>query len=175
MFNFVASQRTITKIKQGSKYFTPYLGMAFTTEDKDGRKFRINDKEKFAKGYFDRTGRMAYSQGKIGSINFFVDHYITDNLVLCYYNDEEVSFEFLESSVREKGVDAYLGSIIKKVESIYAEEVTEKKEAMTERDIDKMPGDANKLFTNPGQVTYDDIKKYMQLKKNGGMQNPNTP
>jgi hypothetical protein len=168
MFNFVASQRTISKIKQGSKYFTPYLGMAFTTEDKDGRKFRINDKEKFAKDYFEKSGRMAYSQGKIGSINFFVDHYITDSLVLCYYNDEEVAFEYLDHTAKEKGVDAYLGSMIKKVESIYAEEVTSKKENMTERDINQMPGDASKLYTNPGQVTYDDIKKYMQQKKNGG-------
>ncbi len=172
MFNFVASQRTISKIKQGSKYFTSYLGMAFTTEDKDGRKFRINDKEKFAKDYFDRTGRMSYSQGKIGSINFFVDHYITDNLVLCYYNNEEVAFEFLDQVAKEKGIDAYLGSMIKKVESIYAEEITDKKENITERDIDKMPGDASKLYTNPGQCNYDDIKKYLQLKKNGSINKP---
>jgi hypothetical protein len=164
-FNFVASQRTIQKIKQGSKYFTPYLGMAFTTEDKSGRKFNINDKDAFAKTYFEKTGRMPYSQGKIGSINFFVDHYITDALVLCYFKDEEIAFEYMEQKAKEKGVDSYLGSMIQKVESIYGEEVTSKKENMTEKEINDMPGDANKLFTNPGQVTYEDIKKYLKTKR----------
>lgn len=164
-FNFVASQRTIQKIKQGSKYFTPYLGMAFTTEDKSGRKFNINDKDAFAKTYFEKTGRMPYSQGKIGSINFFVDHYITDSLVLCYFKDEEIAFEYMEQKAKEKGVDSYLGSMIQKVESIYGEEVTAKKENMTEKEINDMPGDANKLFTNPGQVTYEDVKKYLKTKR----------
>ena len=164
-FNFVASQRTIQKIKQGSKYFKPYLGMAFTTEDKSGRKFNINDKEVFAKTYFDKSGRMPYSQGKIGTINFFVDHYITDNLVLCYFKDEEIAFEYMEDKAKTKGVDAYLGSMIQKVESIYSEEVTDKKENITKKDIDDMPGDANKLFTNPGACTMEDIKKYLKMKR----------
>ena len=163
-FNFVAGQRTIQKIKQGSKYFKQYLGMAFTTEDNSGRKFNINDKDVFAKEYFEKNGRMPYSQGKIGSINFFVDHYITDGLVLCYYKGEEIAFEYIDQLVDQKGVDAYLGSIIQKVESIYSEEIDSKRE-MTNKEIDDMPGDASKLFTQPGQCSYEDIKKYIKTKR----------
>ncbi len=165
MFNFVASHKTIQKIKKGSKYFKPNLGMSFTVDDKKGRVLRFNDSDTFSKFFYEKTSRMPYAQGEIGTINFFVDHYITDHLVLCYYNNEEIAFEFIDQTAEQKGIDAYLGSMIKKVESIYTEEVVEKKENATKAEIEKMPGDPNKVFTSPGTATYEDVKAYLRSKK----------
>jgi hypothetical protein len=63
--------------------------------------------------------------------------------------------------VKEKGVDFYLGSLLKKVETEYEDRIKSAEEKKIEI---KKEGNAEKLVVNPGNVTYDDLKAYLEQK-----------
>ena len=66
--------------------------------------------------------------------------------------------------VNEKGIDFFLGHIIKKIETKYEDRLRESEMKKSEP---KKEGDADLIIKNPGSVTYDDIKAY--IKKQNSM------
>ena len=59
---------------------------------------------------------MINGQGKIGNIKFYTDHYINEDKLAFYHDKEEFIFDFDHQMVKEKGVDFYLGHLIKKID-----------------------------------------------------------
>jgi hypothetical protein len=157
--NIVTNERVLMEIKK-SKYFQKNLGFV-STLDKNGRRV-FNDKDAFSATYNSNYKTTIYAQGKIGNIRFYTDYYITDKLVGVYLADsfEEFVVDFDYDKLKEKGIDGYLGYILKDCETQYEEML--KNNEIKKKETPK--GDADKIVNNPGNVTWEDLKDFMNKK-----------
>ena len=139
----------ISRIKT-SRYFKVSLGLIPTVEKNGSRKY--NDKDQFSFFYNNFYNTTIYGQGNVGNIRFYTDHYITDPVLAVYYGDnfEEFIIDFDFAMVKEKGIDFYLGHILKESETKYEE---------------KNPGNADMISQSPGSVSYADIQAYLEKKR----------
>jgi hypothetical protein len=76
-----------------------------------------------------------------------------------YIDREEFVHPYDERFIREKGVDAFLGHILKISKDEY-EQMNKSEEVTNEI----KQGNSEKLLQNPGNVTYADIKAFMEKK-----------
>ena len=93
--------------------------------------------------------------------------YIKDDVLAVYYNLEEFVIPFDRNLVREKGIDAMIGLVLKTVKDQYQErqdKIEEEKKAMLET---KKEANPDLVHLNPGAVTYEDLKAYMEKKRAG--------
>jgi hypothetical protein len=164
MYNFVAKKQIIDSFKK-SKHFKMNLGHSMSVDDKGQRKFRINDKDKFAKFYFNKYRIQLFSEGNIGQLNFFSDYYIEDDIVVVFFDDKDFVFVHEPHTMKDKGVDSYLGSIIKEIETKYEEEIAGAGGNVDSATANKSGGNADNLVNNPGSVTWEDIQAHIQRKK----------
>lgn len=160
--HIVGSYQTINKFKT-SRYFKTNLGLVATVEKNGSRVY--NDKDKFSFFYNNQYRTTIYAQGNVGDIRFYGDHFIRDNTFAVYYGDtfEEFLFNFDDVMNKEKGTDFYLGHILKKVEEEYEERV--KNEELKKMEP-KPEGNPDMITKNPGNVTYADLKAYLEKKRN---------
>ncbi len=73
--------------------------------------------------------------------------------------------------IKDKGIDFYLGHLLKKMETEYEERM--KKSEEKQLDV-KKEGNAETLKLNPGAVTYDDLKKYLEQKNKNRFNSENS-
>lgn len=161
MLHVVSSFQIVGEFKK-SRYFRQNLGLVATI-DRNGRRI-LNDKDRFSHHYNSMYKTTIYGQGNVGDIKFYTDHYIKDETFAVYYGDnfEEFIFKFDFNLVKEKGIDFYLGHIIKQVEEKYEEKV--KNDEL--KKIEPKPiGDPDMVFKNPGAVTYADLKAYLEKRQ----------
>ena len=156
--NIVTNSNVINIVKR-SKHFQISLGYVSTVDSGGSRK--LNDKDKFSYYYNNLYNTTIYGQGRIGNISFYSDHYIFDDVLAVYMGDnlEEFIFELDTTILNSKGVDFYLGHILKETEIEYERRSNEKELRVLEK---AKKGDAAKLLNNPGEVSYEDIKAYME-------------
>jgi hypothetical protein len=156
--NIVTNFKIISLMKR-SNFYRVNLGLVATVERNGSRSY--NEKDKFSWFYNNRYNTTIYGQGNVGDIKFYTDHYINEDVLAVYYGDnlEEFIFDLDEDHIKQKGVDSYLGSILKDVHQRY-EDLKKKNELKKLEEIKK--GDAGKVINNPGQVSYDDIKAYYE-------------
>ena len=168
-FNIVTGYHLLSQFKR-SRYFRINLGLVSTIE-KNGRR-SSNDKDAFSFFYSNQYKATIYGQGNVGDIKFYTDHFIKDSTVAVYYNDnfEEFLFNFDIKLVEEKGIDSYIGHIIKSVDEQYEQRVINKELRKLE---EKPKGDPEMLLKNPGSVSYEDLKAYMDLKSKERFKNNN--
>jgi len=161
MLNIVAKFEIVNEFKK-SRYFRQNLGLVATVE-KNGRR-TYNEKDRFSNFYNTQYKTIIYGQGNIGDIKFYTDHFIRDNtfVVYCGDNFEEFLFEFDSSIIFNKGVDFYLGKIIKEVEEKFEEKIKNNELKKLE---EKPKGNADLLTSSPGAVTYEDVKVYLEKKQ----------
>lgn len=161
MLHIVAGLHTVNKFKR-SRYFRNNLGLVATVE-RNGRRV-YNEKDKFSNFYNNRYRTIIYGQGNIGDIKFYTDHYINDNTFAVYYGDtfEEFIFQFDDNLIADKGIDFYMGSILKQVEEKYEDKV---KNDELKKIEDQNEGNPEMIFKNPGSVTYADLKAYLKNKQ----------
>lgn len=145
-----------------SRYFRQNLGLVATVE-KNGTRVG-NEKDKFQFHYFNLYSANIFGQGNVGDIKFYVDHYIKDNTVAIYYGDnfEEFIFNLDYNYIKEKGTDSYLGFLLKSVEEKYEERLKSNELKKLE---EKPSGNADKITKNPGQVNYEDLKAWIEQKR----------
>lgn len=159
--NIVTNFQIVTKIKT-SRYFRTNLGLVATVEKNGSRKY--NEKDLFSASYNGMYNTIIYAQGNVGDIRLYTDHFIREDVIAVYFgeNFEEFIFEWDEKMFKEKGMDFYLGHILKEVEIKYNEKL-EKDELkkMEERPV----GNADLLTQNPGSISYDDIQAYLEKKR----------
>lgn len=159
MLSIVSSFQTLQEFKK-SRYFRVSLGLVPTIEKNGSRIY--NDKDKFAKFYNMQYNTTIYGQGNVGDIKFYVDHYIKDKSFAVYTDDlQEFLFELDNLLLRDKGIEFYLGHILKTVEEEYDERVKANEIKKIE---DKPIGFSDKIFSNPGNVNYEDLKAYLAEK-----------
>lgn len=159
--NIVTNFQLINQVKT-SRYFRVSLGLIPTVEKNGSRKY--NDKDRFSFFYNNTYNTTIYGQGNVGSIRFYTDHYITDSVLAVYYgeNFEEFIFEFDFAMVKEKGMDFYLGHILKESEIRYEEK---KKNDELKKLEEKPAGNPDMIVQNPGSVSYVDIQAYLEKKR----------
>lgn len=158
--NIVSSYQTAQEFKR-SNYFRQNLGVV-STIDKGGRRI-MNDKDKFAAHYNSMYKTTIYAQGNVGDIRFYVDHFIKDSTFAIYTgeNFEEFIYKFDSDFVNQKKIDSYLGFLLKDVDEKYDEKV--KNDEL--KKIEPKPiGIAENIIKNPGSVTYEDLKAYIDKK-----------
>lgn len=158
-YNIVTNYKINQIFKNKSKYYKVNLGLASTTESQQGDRF-LNTKDGFAYFYNSTYNTTIQGQGNIGNIKFYTDHYIKEDKIAFYYDKEEFIFDFDEKIVTEKGVDFYLGHLIKTIEVENEDRINKKKEQVEEQK--KQTGDSSKIFSNPGTVNYADLMEYMK-------------
>jgi hypothetical protein len=166
LYNVVTNKKIIDLIKSNSKYFKVNLGFSSTDEDRSGERV-LSTKDEFAFSYNAFYKTFIYAQGNIGNIRFYTDHYIMEDVLAVYLDLEEFIFNFDQEFYKEKGIDALLGKMVKEVDDKMEQMKKDKKEQeedLKNRDVKK--GDADKVFTNPGNVRYEDIKAYLDKKNN---------
>ena len=169
-FHVVTSYQSILEFKK-SRYFKVNLGLVATVEKNGKRVF--NDKDKFNFYYNNQYRTTIYPQGNVGDIKFYSDHFIKDNTFAVYYGDsfEEFLFKLDNAIIKDKGIDFYLGHILKNIEEQYQERV--KNEEI--KKMEPVPeGNADTILKNPGNVTYADLKAYMEQKQKERYKNNNT-
>jgi hypothetical protein len=158
--NVVCSYRIANEFKK-SKYFRQSLGVVATIEKNGQRVF--NDKDRFSKYYNQSYRTTIYAQGNVGDVRFYVDHMIHDLNFGVYVGEsfEEFINSFDYDMVNEKGVDFYLGHLLKQADEAYEE----KKKNDELKKIEREQGIPEKIIQNPGNVTYEDVKAYMEKKQ----------
>lgn len=168
--NIVIGYHNLNNFKK-SRYFRQNLGIVPTIE-KNGSRVG-NDKDKFSFHYLSIYNSTIFGQGNVGDIKFYIDHYIKDNSLAVYYGDnfEEFIFTLDPKYIQEKGVDSYLGFLLKSVEEKYEE----RKKADELKKLEPKPvGVAEKVTKNPGQVTYEDLKAYIEQQRQERFKNNNS-
>jgi hypothetical protein len=99
---------------------------------------------------------------------FYVDHYIMEDVVAIYKDENEFLFNIDLDMIRTKGINSYIGWLIREVD-YKVEEMKSSEEGTTEEksdEVSKKVGDPNKIFNNPGQVTWEDLQAYLRNKNN---------
>ena len=157
-YNIVTNSVVISEIKK-CRYFKINLGLSTTLIDKGGHRV-ANENDQFSLYYGNQYKTIIYAQGNIGDMKFYTDHFIKDPIMAVYSgpNFEEFVFTIDFKLLAEKGIDFYLGHILKEVESQYEERVKTETEKKLEP---KKQGDADMILKNPGSVTYSDLKAYL--------------
>lgn len=161
-YNVVTNFRINEIIKSRSKYYKVSLGLAITTEANSGDR-TYNKSDEFAFFYNSFYKASILKQGSIGNIKFYTDHYIKEDKIAFYLKEEEFVFDFDQNKVNEKGIDFYLGHLIKTIETEYEERI--KKDLEIKERKSNTTADPNKVFTNPGNVSYDDLKAYLEKER----------
>jgi hypothetical protein len=159
MINIVTTENINNLIKSKSKYYRTNLGFVNTIEQKSGDR-TLNDKDQFVFLYVKNGGNLLYSKGTIGKIRFYVDYHIKNNMILFFYGKDKYEFEPDMRMITEQGSDFYIGHLIKKIETEMAEKV-----AQIEEQKKQQSGDPNRVLTNPGEVTYEDVKAYLEKQR----------
>ena len=158
------------QIFKRSRYFRQNLGLVATVE-KNGRR-GLNTSDQFSYMYQNQYRTTIYAQGNVGDMKFYVDHAIKDDSFAVYIGDsfEEFLYTFDHRLAREKGVDHYIGFLLKDVDLKYEEKVKNDELKKIEKITDANPENITK---NPGNVTYADIKAYMEKKQKERYKNNN--
>ena len=158
MYNIVTRSTLIQEMKR-SKYWKQNLGVVTTLEHNGQR--RYNEKDKFSYFYNTQYKTNIQMQGTIGNIVIYLDYYIHEDVVALYYNTEEFVFKWDGKIVQEKGIDFYLGHLLKTMETQYEERIKKAEE----KDLEvKKAANPDLIKTNPGLVTYEDLKAYLAEK-----------
>lgn len=155
--NIVSSQQIANNFKV-CRHFVKSLGL-ISTVDKNGTRI-FNERDRFARFYNGSYNTTIFAQGHIGDIRFYVDHMILDRNFAVYVGDnfEEFVNTYDFDLVDKKGIDFYIGHLLKSAEEAYEEK--KKNDELKKIEIKK--GDADKISLNPGQVTYEDLKAYLE-------------
>lgn len=162
-FYIVTGRETINSVFKRCEYFKQNLGMV-STIGKNGHRI-LNNKDDFA-FYFNTLYKTTiYGSGNIGDIVFYYDVYIKDKSIAVYICEDglydEFIFEYDRKLEKEKGINNYIGYLLKESETEY--EVRKEKEKI-KKETPKPVGNSQKLTLDPGNVTYDDILAYKKSK-----------
>ena len=162
MYQIVTNPKIINYIKK-SRYYRVDLGLSNTVDDPKRAGERIfNQRDKFQYFYNNQYKTTIYGQGRVGDMMFYTDHYIKEDVMAVYLNNEEFVFKLDEPLMKEKGPDFYLGHILKELDTQYEERIKVAEEKKVEP-IKEADPDA--LIKNPGAVTYADLQAYIKRKQ----------
>jgi hypothetical protein len=160
-YNCVASLSVIQELKK-CKYFSRDLGSTITVPDKNGDRV-FNQKDQFSYIYNVHYKASIQRMGNIGDIVIYVDHQLIKPVILLYKNSEEIVEEYNYQIAKEKGIESYLGSLLKRLEE-HCQSLIDKEEASKKVVVEVKKGSADVITMNPGNVKYEDLQVYLKQK-----------
>jgi hypothetical protein len=159
-YNIVTNEKINNIIKSKCIYYKTDLGFVATRENKAGVR-ELNTQDNFAYFYNTRYNTTIRCKGKVGDIRFHIDHYILEDKIAFYVGQEEFVFDYDHNLLMEKGAEFYLGHLIKTVEL----QLENKKEVKDQVKITKKQGNPDLVTQNPGVVSYEDIRAFIEKKR----------
>lgn len=157
-YHIVTNSVVIYEVKK-CRYFKTNLGLAATV-DRNGQRL-FNDADKFAHFYNTQYRTTIYAQGNVGDIKFYTDVFIKDAIMAIYVGveNEEFLIDVDFNMIKEKGIDFYLGHVLKNVEEEHEKRIKESTEKKVEP---KISGNPDLITFNPGAVRYEDLKAFLE-------------
>jgi len=162
----VVGDRVFINEVKNSKFFQQDLGESFFSLDTSEKKLR---NKSFSTWYYKQTNSLIFKQGKIGNITFYLDYYLQKSIVGFFLESKEdthqYAIDFDVNEIQNYEIDTWLGNKLQQVDSeVYESENKENQKEGTEN-IDQ--GDPEKVFNNPGEVSFKDLQAYYRkYKKN---------
>jgi hypothetical protein len=161
---YVVSNYKIVSDLSKSSVFKTDLGYSSTLPNPNGIR-KINGNDEFAASYNTFYKTTISKKGRIGDIHFYTDGGINENVLAFYKNYEEFIYEYNPNYIRDFGIDAYIGHLLKRVDQDYVVR-TKKEDIPTQEEVVTKPqGNSDILVKNPGAVTYADLAKYLEEKR----------
>ena len=111
-YYIVSNNKIITELSRSSLFKTD-LGFSSTLPNTNGIR-KINSNDEFAASYNSFYKTSISKKGKIGDIHFYIDGYINENVMACYKHYEEFIYEYDSNYIKDYGINAYIGYILKK-------------------------------------------------------------
>ena len=102
---------------------------------------------------------LLFSEGNVGSIKFYSNPYMVDDVIAVYddeFNELKLVYDF--NYMNSVSINSYLGEVMKEFNKAYYPTSVD--------DYIENEGDADKLYTQPWAVKWEDIKAYFDKKKN---------
>lgn len=163
MYNFVSNLGFKTDLKK-SKYFKLSLGVSSTKIDRTGERV-LNQEDEFAYFWNDKYKTPIYKQGSIGDILFYTDHYMPQDDIYVITNNEVTIIKIDRILIRDKGIDFYLGHIIKNIETESKEKSMLTKPTHNQVNNVGTKPNPDTIIKSPGSVKYEDLKAYIEKKR----------
>lgn len=166
-WNIIGPKLYIDQISK-SKYFQKKLGRSLTLEKNNERFLRMdeddNTREIFTTWYYNNFKALIFKAGEIGPLYFYIDHFLKKEVMGFFMENESDKHQYLvewsQEEVNSNGIDIWLSEKLKEID-----ETLDYHKNENEKEINTIKeGNANKLLSNPGGVTWEDIKKYKQNK-----------
>lgn len=151
-----------------SKYFKKDMGMSNTMVNTKTRQREMR-KDTFGEWYYSKYKSLLFKSGYIGSLEFYIDYYLKEDVVGFFLdkdkNNHQYSKECNINEIREKGIDNWMGDALKELdETLNMVKNDNQKEINNNNSQEK--GDINKVFQDPGNVSWKDIVEYQKRKNN---------
>ena len=160
-YQVVTNLKIMSDIKT-CPYFRVNLGLANTVDTQQGRVMRETDG--FQHFYNTTYKTTIFGQGNIGDIMFYVDHYIKDDVLAFYLDNEEFVYQHDPEMIKEKGVSFFLGDVLRRMEEDMEERIKKEEEKKIESEERKVNANPDKILENPGAVSFDDLQAYLDKK-----------
>lgn len=178
--NFVMGYR-ISNFFKTSKYIKSDLGFSYSEENPKTGERVLSRSDKFALSYNHTYSSTLMKFGSITNIDFYIDSGINAPQIAIYYELEEFVINWDDNYYKSKGIDSYIGFLLKKVENDYNERINgptiktnnsfseedprvESQDMNKPNDEPKYKGNSDTVKMNPGGARYEDIIAYIQNK-----------
>lgn len=160
-WNIIAPPNYINQIKK-SEYFSKDLGQSLTVHDTQGVNGRKLRDKAFTSWYYNKYKSLLFKSGNIGLLNFFIDYYLKKDLIGFFLDDNmedhQYAVEWDQKRIDEIGINAWMGEKLKEVDDTIENIIDNK----NNNEGDK--GDPNKIYSNPGSVSWKDIEEFFRNK-----------
>lgn len=142
------------------KYFKLDLGIKSFKQEK-GKDPKFGFSNDFLKEYYDVNRRLPNLNGKIGSIELYIDYGKNPKEMYFWLEGKTSTFIFEENLLTQFGtMEKYLGELLLQVEGTQKMELEKVQEKRVGTEYDN-------VFSNPGKVSWDEFVAYKRrnLKK----------
>jgi hypothetical protein len=121
--------------------------------------------DEFVNRYFIQKNRLIHKVGNIGSLIFYTDIVIREDILIIYYNDKEYNIEYKDDGTNFK---TYLSGILKKIEEHevqYAEELEKLKQKESNRWVADDEKNSGKSYMVNQRLSKEEYLKEFKRKK----------
>lgn len=170
----IVTTKSLVQQFKKSKHFTQILGKVTTMAKDNGERELIIDG--FVKKYYDKTGCLILSEGNVGRITFFTNHYLKENIISVFdETGKSLDLLFEQLYVNSMSIEHYLLEVMEEFENTHypkekVEEkaiVTTEKEKTEDEEIKYLESlDSEEILINaPYAAKWEDVKKYLEKKR----------
>lgn len=160
MFSIVSNNSMLRKIRTIDIF---KLDLGQSVLNKKNSTLEIHDE--FVKRYYLQKNRLIHKVGNIGSLIFYTDIVIKEDILIIYYNNKEYNIEYKDDGTPFK---SYLSSLLKKIEEHelqYAEEMEKLKQQENDKWVANDEKNSGKSYFVDQRLSKEEYLKEFKRKK----------